>query len=160
MNSDCRVGQGIDVHRFAPDRKLILCGVNIPHELGLLGHSDADVAIHAVIDALLGAMALGDIGAWFPDTDSKYKDADSMKLLATIFADKHFDSYEIINLDLNIIAQRPKIRQYVDHMRTNLAEVLDCAPDRISIKATTTEGMGFCGREEGIAAMAVVLLGR
>lgn len=160
MCGKCRIGQGVDIHRFAPDRKLILCGVDIPHEAGLLGHSDADVAVHAIMDALLGAMALGDIGEWFPDTDSKYKNADSMKLLSMIIADKHFDSYEIINLDVNIIAQRPKVRPYVDQMKVNLAAVLDCAPDRISIKATTTEGMGFCGREEGIAAMAVVLLGK
>ena len=155
-----RIGQGFDVHRFVPDRPLILCGVAIPHHVGLLGHSDADVAVHAAMDAMLGALALGDIGEWFPDNDPAFKNANSMDLLVQIISDEHFSSYEIMNLDITIIAQRPKIKPYVDQMRTNLAEVLDCAPDRISVKATTTEGMGFCGREEGIAAMAVVLLGK
>ena len=155
-----RIGQGFDVHRFVPDRPLILCGVTIPHHLGLLGHSDADVAVHAAMDAMLGALALGDIGEWFPDSDPAFKNANSMDLLAQIISDEHFSSYEIMNLDITIIAQRPKVKPYVDQMRTNLAEVLDCAPDRVSVKATTTEGMGFCGHEEGIAAMAVVLLGK
>ncbi len=155
-----RIGQGFDVHRFVPDRPLILCGVTIPHHAGLLGHSDADVAVHAAMDAMLGALALGDIGEWFPDNDPAFKNANSMDLLVQIISDEHFSSYEIMNLDITVIAQRPKIKPYVDQMRTNLAEVLDCAPDRISVKATTTEGMGFCGREEGIAAMAVVLLGK
>ncbi|MEI8247113.1 MAG: 2-C-methyl-D-erythritol 2,4-cyclodiphosphate synthase [Lentisphaerota bacterium] len=155
-----RIGQGVDVHRFVADRPLILCGVEIPHHVGLLGHSDADVAVHAVMDAMLGALALGDIGEWFPDNDPKFKNANSMDLLVQIISDEHFSTYEIMNLDITIIAQRPKIKPYVDQMRTNLAEVLDCAPDRISVKATTTEGMGFCGREEGVAAMAVVLLGK
>jgi len=155
-----RIGQGFDVHRFVPDRPLILCGVTIPHHVGLLGHSDADVAVHAVMDAMLGALALGDIGEWFPDTDPAFKNASSMDLLVQIISDEHFSNYEIMNLDITIIAQRPRIKPYVDQMRINLAEVLDCAPDRISVKATTTEGMGFCGREEGIAAMAVVLFGQ
>ena len=155
-----RIGQGFDVHRFVADRPLVLCGVTVPHHVGLLGHSDADVAVHAVMDAMLGALALGDIGEWFPDNDPAFKNANSMDLLVQIIGDEHFSTYEIMNLDITIIAQRPKIKPYVDQMRTNLAEVLDCAPDRISVKATTTEGMGFCGREEGVAAMAVVLLGK
>ncbi len=155
-----RIGQGFDVHRFVADRPLVLCGVTIPHHVGLLGHSDADVAVHAVMDAMLGALALGDIGEWFPDNDPAFKNANSMDLLVQIIGDEHFSTYEIMNLDITIIAQRPKIKPYVDQMRTNLAGVLDCAPDRISVKATTTEGMGFCGREEGVAAMAVVLLGK
>ncbi len=155
-----RIGQGFDVHRFVADRPLVLCGVTIPYHAGLLGHSDADVAVHAVMDAMLGALALGDIGEWFPDTDPAFKNANSMELLVKIISDEHFSTYEVMNLDITIIAEHPKIKPYVDQMRTNLAEVLDCAPDRISVKATTTEGMGFCGREEGIAAMAVVLLGK
>ncbi|MFA6101255.1 MAG: 2-C-methyl-D-erythritol 2,4-cyclodiphosphate synthase [Victivallaceae bacterium] len=155
-----RIGQGFDVHRFVADRPLVLCGVTIPHHVGLLGHSDADVAVHAVMDAMLGALALGDIGEWFPDNDPAFKNANSMDLLVQIISDEHFSTYEIMNMDITIIAQRPKIKPYVDQMRTNLAGVLDCAPDRISVKATTTEGMGFCGREEGVAAMAVVLLGK
>jgi 2-C-methyl-D-erythritol 2,4-cyclodiphosphate synthase len=155
-----RIGQGFDVHRFVADRPLVLCGVTIPCHAGLLGHSDADVAVHAAMDAMLGALALGDIGEWFPDSDPAFKNANSMDLLVQIISDEHFSIYEIMNLDITIIAQRPKIKPYVDQMRTNLAEVLDCAPDRISVKGTTTEGMGFCGREEGIAAMAAVLLGK
>jgi 2-C-methyl-D-erythritol 2,4-cyclodiphosphate synthase len=155
-----RIGQGFDVHRLIPDRPLILCGVKIPHSLGLKGHSDADVAVHALMDALLGALALGDIGQWFPDTDPEYKGADSIKLLAGLLENEHFAAYEIMNIDITIIAEKPKLMPYIDQMKTNLAEVLDCAPDRVSVKATTTEGLGYCGREEGIAASAVVLLGK
>ncbi|QSH40407.1 2-C-methyl-D-erythritol 2,4-cyclodiphosphate synthase [Lentisphaerota bacterium ZTH] len=155
-----RVGHGYDVHKFATDRKLILGGVEIPHEQGLHGHSDADVAIHALMDALLGALALGDIGEIFPDDDPQYKNISSLKLLAKLLEIEHFEPYEIMNLDITIVAQSPKLRPYIDQMRTNLAEVLDCAPDRVSVKATTTERLGFCGREEGIAAYAVVLVGR
>ncbi len=153
-----RIGQGFDVHRLVEGRKLILCGVEIPHTLGLNGHSDADVALHALMDAYLGALALGDIGTWFPDTDAAYKNADSMKLLEYIIKDEHVSEYQLVNLDITIIAQRPKIAPYIDRMRSNLAALLDCAPDRISVKATTTERLGYCGREEGIAANAVVLL--
>lgn len=153
-----RIGQGFDVHRLVPGRKLILCGVDIPHSLGLLGHSDADVALHALMDAYLGALALGDIGGWFPDKDPQYKNADSMKLLAHVIKNERVSEYQLVNLDLTIIAEHPKIAPYIGRMRTNLAEILDCSPDRISIKATTTEKLGYCGREEGIAAMAVVLL--
>ena len=155
-----RIGHGFDVHRLVPDRPLILCGVNIPHHLGLEGHSDADVAVHALIDALIGALALGDIGQWFPDNAPAYKNANSIQLLANVLNDEHFDPYEIMNIDITIVAERPKIMPYIDQMRLNLAEVLDCAPDRVSVKATTTEGLGYCGREEGIAATAVVLLGK
>ncbi len=153
-----RIGQGFDVHRLVEGRKLILCGVEIPHTLGLNGHSDADVALHALMDAYLGALALGDIGTWFPDTDAAYKNADSMKLLEYIIKDEHVSEYQLVNLDITIIAQRPRIAPYIDRMRSNLAALLDCAPDRVSVKATTTERLGYCGREEGIAANAVVLL--
>ncbi len=153
-----RIGQGFDVHCLVPGRKLILCGVDIPHSLGLLGHSDADVALHALMDAYLGALALGDIGNWFPDKDPQYKNADSMSLLAQVIKHERVSEYQLVNLDLTIIAERPKISPYIGQMRTNLAEILDSSPDRISIKATTTEKLGYCGREEGIAAMAVVLL--
>lgn len=155
-----RIGHGFDVHRLVSDRPLILCGVNIPHHLGLEGHSDADVAVHALIDALIGALALGDIGQWFPDNDPAYKNSNSIQLLANVLNDEHFDPYEIMNIDITIVAERPKIMPYIDQMRLNLAEVLDCAPDRVSVKATTSEGLGYCGREEGIAATAVVLLGK
>lgn len=153
-----RIGQGFDVHRLVKDRELILCGVTIPHSLGLAGHSDADVAIHALIDAYLGALALGDIGTWFPDDDPKYKNADSMKLLETVINDQNVANYQLVNLDLTIIAQEPKIAPYINRMRSNLISVLDCSPDRVSIKATTTERLGYCGRGEGIAANAILLL--
>ena len=153
-----RIGQGFDVHRLVKDRNLILCGVTIPHSLGLAGHSDADVAVHALIDAYLGALALGDIGSWFPDNDPKYKNADSMKLLETVINDQNIAKYQLVNLDLTIVMQEPKIAPYIDRMRTNLISVLDCSPDRISIKATTTERLGYCGRGEGIAAQAVATL--
>ncbi len=153
-----RIGQGFDVHRLVKDRNLILCGVTIPHSLGLAGHSDADVAVHALIDAYLGALALGDIGSWFPDNDPKYKNADSMKLLETVINEQNIAKYQLVNLDLTIVMQEPKIAPYIDRMRTNLISVLDCSPDRISIKATTTERLGYCGRGEGIAANAILLL--
>ncbi len=153
-----RIGQGYDVHRLQSGRKLILCGVDIPHETGLLGHSDADVAVHALMDAWLGALALGDIGKWFPDNDSSYKGADSMKLLERIVADERIKEYRLSNLDVTIIAQRPKVAPYIQQMRENLARIIGCSLDQVSVKATTTEKLGFCGREEGIAAMAVILL--
>ena len=153
-----RIGQGFDVHCLVPGRKLILCGVDIPHSLGLDGHSDADVALHALMDAYLGALALGDIGQWFPDNDPQFKNADSMKLLEFIIKDERIGEFQLVNLDLTIVAEKPKIAPYIDRMRTNLAEILDCSPDRVSVKATTTEKLGYCGREEGIAALAVVLL--
>lgn len=158
MNCNLRIGQGWDVHQLVSNRKLILCGVTIPHTLGLLGHSDADVAIHAFMDALLGALALGDIGHLFPDNDPAYKDADSIVLLQKLLQLPQFRTWQLVNADLTILAQKPKIAPYIREMQQNLATALNCAPEQISIKATTTEKLGFCGREEGIAASAVVLL--
>lgn len=155
-----RIGQGYDVHQLVEGRKLILCGVPIPHATGLLGHSDADVAVHALIDAIAGALALGDIGRFFPDTDPAYKDADSMKLLEKVVNDPRVADWQIVNADLTIIAQKPKLLPYNLAMRTNLARVLTVPLDHVSVKATTTEKLGFAGREEGIAAMCVVLLER
>ncbi|MBQ4562403.1 MAG: 2-C-methyl-D-erythritol 2,4-cyclodiphosphate synthase [Clostridia bacterium] len=151
-----RIGHGYDVHRFAPDRKLILGGTEIEYELGLLGHSDADVLCHAVSDALLGALALGDIGKHFPDTDPRYKGADSIKLL------KHCVSllgeYKVSNIDATVIAQAPKLAPYIDEMRQNLAAALSIDVSRVSVKATTEENLGFTGRLEGIRAHCVALL--
>ncbi len=153
-----RTGQGFDAHRFAEGRKCIIGGVRIPYGKGLLGHSDADVLVHAIMDAVAGAMALGDIGKWFPDTDSRFKNADSMKLLSKMLSDPRLKGWKLVNLDSTVIAERPRISRHVPEMRRKLARVFSVTQDRISVKATTTERMGFCGREEGIAAMAVVLL--
>lgn len=158
MISDFRVGQGYDVHRLVEERKLILCGVEIPYELGLLGHSDADVAIHALIDALLGALALGDIGELFPDKDPQWKGADSTELLKKVLALPEFKEWRISNVDLTIIAQRPKLGIYKKEMQKRLAEVMELPPERIAVKATTTEKLGFTGRGEGIAASAIASL--
>ena len=155
-----RIGHGFDVHRLVPERKLILCGVEIPHHLGLLGHSDADVATHALMDALLGALALGDIGKLFPDTDPAYAGADSLKLLAKVLAHPALAGWELVNADLTICAEKPKIAPHREEMRRRLAAVCGVGIDRISVKATTTEKLGYTGREEGIAATAVVLLER
>lgn len=153
-----RIGQGFDVHKFAEDRELILCGVKVPCEAGLLGHSDADVAIHAVMDALLGALALSDIGTHFPDNDNAFKNIDSTLLLKKVLALPEFSSWEIGNLDLTIIAQKPKLAPFREAMRERLAQVCDIAVGNVSVKFTTTEKLGFTGRGEGIAASAVVLL--
>ncbi|NLW10355.1 MAG: 2-C-methyl-D-erythritol 2,4-cyclodiphosphate synthase [Firmicutes bacterium] len=153
-----RVGQGFDLHRLEPGRRLVLGGVEIPAPFGLAGHSDADVAVHAVIDALLGAAALGDIGELFPDDDPAYKDIDSCLLLKEVMAKLAAAGFRPINLDLTIIAQQPKIAPYREKMKKNLADLLDVAETAVSIKATTTEGLGATGRGEGIAAQAVVLL--
>ena len=153
-----RVGTGYDVHRLTEGRKLILGGVEIPFEKGLLGHSDADVAVHAVMDALLGAAALKDIGYHFPDTDPRYSGVSSMKLLEQVREMLEEQMYLIENIDVTIIAQKPKLMPRRLEMRRNLAAALDLPPDRISVKATTTEGLGFEGREEGISATCVVLL--
>lgn len=153
-----RIGQGFDVHRLVPGRKLILCGNEIPFELGLLGHSDADVAVHAVMDAVLGAMAMGDIGRIFPDSDPKYKNADSMKLLDEILSSPKLQNWKLENLDLTIIAQKPRLAEYIDSMRQKIAGAFKSDIGRISVKATTTEQLGFCGRGEGIAAMASILM--
>ncbi|MBE6390579.1 MAG: 2-C-methyl-D-erythritol 2,4-cyclodiphosphate synthase [Lentisphaerae bacterium] len=155
-----RIGQGFDVHKFAENRELFLCGVKIPCEVGLLGHSDADVAIHALMDALLGALALADIGTHFPDNDNTYKNIDSTLLLKKVLALPQFDSWHIGNLDITIIAQKPKLAPYRDAMCRRLAEVCSIPLDAVSVKFTTTEKLGFTGRGEGIAASAVVLLGK
>ena len=151
-----RIGFGYDVHRLTPNRRLVLCGADIPYELGLLGHSDADVAVHALMDAILGALALGDIGHLFPDSDPKYKDADSMALLREVIAKMEELGYALGNLDITIIAERPKLAPYIAEMRKNLAAAFGCGPDRVSVKATTEEGLGLAGN--GIGANAVVLL--
>ena len=153
-----RIGHGYDVHRLVPDRALILGGVTVPHELGLLGHSDADVLTHAVMDALLGACALGDIGKLFPDTDEAYRGISSLKLLAHVLDRIREAGYGIENIDVTLIAQRPKLAPYIPEMRRTLADVLALDIGQISIKATTEERLGFTGREEGIACHCVCLL--
>lgn len=153
-----RIGHGYDVHALVEGRKLILGGVEIEYSKGLLGHSDADVLIHALCDALLGAAALGDIGRHFPDTDPVYEGADSRELLRRVVS--LLPDFKIVNADITAIAQAPKLLPYIERMRSNLADVLGIGIDRINIKATTTERLGFIGREEGIAAEAVVLLER
>lgn len=155
-----RIGHGYDVHRLTPGRKLILGGVLIPYEKGLLGHSDADVLSHAISDALLGALALGDIGKWFPDTDERYKGADSLVLLKHVVDMLVERGWQVGNIDATILAQRPKLRDYIDTMRENLAKVCRVLPDQVSVKATTEEGLGFTGKGDGIAAHAVCLLTR
>ena len=153
-----RVGLGYDVHKLVEGRALILGGVKVPHTLGLLGHSDADVLVHAIMDALLGAAALGDIGKHFPDTDSAYKGADSMKLLAHVKELIEEKGYVVENIDATIIAQKPKLRPYIEEMELNIAKVLGIEKDQINVKATTEERLGFTGREEGMAAQAVCCL--
>lgn len=153
-----RIGHGYDVHRLVPERKLILGGVEIPYSLGLLGHSDADVLLHAVIDALLGAAALGDIGKLFPDSDPKYKDISSMLLLERAMEKIRQKGLRVGNVDVTVIAQRPKLLSYIPQMRENLARALDLPLDRVNVKATTEEGLGFTGSGEGIACHAVSLL--
>ncbi|MBC8259917.1 MAG: 2-C-methyl-D-erythritol 2,4-cyclodiphosphate synthase [SAR324 cluster bacterium] len=152
-----RTGIGFDVHALTVDRPLIIGGVDIPHPLGLLGHSDADVLAHAVMDALLGALALGDIGQHFPDTDSKYQGADSMELLSHVQMLAAEKGFVCVNLDSIIMAENPKMSPHISEMRTNLAAALKLKTDQVSIKATTTERLGLIGREEGIAAQAIVL---
>ncbi|WP_026478126.1 2-C-methyl-D-erythritol 2,4-cyclodiphosphate synthase [Alkaliphilus transvaalensis] len=151
-----RVGMGYDVHRLVEGRKLILGGVEIPYDKGLLGHSDADVLLHAIKDALLGAAALGDIGKHFPDTDEKYKDVDSLKLLEVVVAMLEDKGYRINNLDATIIAEKPKMAPYIEQMRENIAEAMKVAVEDVNVKATTTEGLGFTGKGKGIAAEAIV----
>ena len=153
-----RIGHGYDVHRVVEGRKLILCGVNIPWDKGLLGHSDADVAVHALMDAILGAAALGDIGHLFPDTDPAYAGADSILLLKEVCCRAGEAGYRFSNGDITILAQRPKLAPYIREMRSRLAEAMETEPGRVSVKATTEEGLGFTGTGEGIAAHAVVLL--
>lgn len=158
MQLPFRTGFGYDVHAFAEGRKLILGGIEIPHEKGLLGHSDADVLLHAISDALLGALGLGDIGKHFPDTDEKYKNADSAKLLERVYELIKENGYVLGNVDAVIVMQRPKVAKFIPGMRERTAQVLESEAGQVSIKATTTEHLGFTGREEGVAAYATVLL--
>lgn len=155
MMPQFRIGCGYDVHKLVEDRKLIICGVEVPYEKGLLGHSDADVALHALMDALLGAAAMGDIGKHFPDTDERFKGADSMQLTLHVKKLLQEAGWQVNNIDVTIIAQRPKLAGYIAEMRTNVAKVLDVAESAVNVKATTTEKLGFTGRGEGIAAEAV-----
>lgn len=153
-----RIGHGYDAHKFAENRKCIICGVEVPFEKGLAGHSDADVAVHALMDALLGAAALGDIGQMFPDIDDKWKDADSIKLLEAVMQRLNDNGYSFGNCDITIVAQKPKMKAYIPQMRQNIADAVKCDVGQVSVKATTEEGMGFTGRVEGISAHAVVII--
>jgi 2-C-methyl-D-erythritol 2,4-cyclodiphosphate synthase len=153
-----RIGNGFDVHALAAGRALVIGGVTIPFDRGLLGHSDADVLLHAIANAILGALALGDLGRHFPDTDPQLKDADSRQLLRQVFALVSTRGYGIGNVDATVIAQAPKLAPHIDTMRRNIAEDLQCDVSQVSVKATTTESLGFTGREEGIAALATALL--
>lgn len=157
---DFRIGQGYDVHRLTEGRRLVLGGVEIPWEKGLLGHSDADVLLHALMDALLGAAALGDIGAIFPDNNPRYEGADSLQLLRDVRALLEEKGWQIVNVDATVIAQRPKLAPYIPLMRERIAAALDTDVSRVSVKATTEEHLGFTGRGEGISAQAVALLCR
>ena len=158
MRGDMRIGSGYDVHRMTKGRELVLGGVKIPCERGLLGHSDADVLVHAVMDALLGAAALGDIGRHFPDSDEKYRGISSLKLLEQVGALVQQEHYIVGNIDATIIAQRPKLAPFIELMRDNIAAVLGISRSQVNVKATTEEGLGFTGSGEGIAAQAAVLL--
>ncbi|KAF0993506.1 2-C-methyl-D-erythritol 2,4-cyclodiphosphate synthase [Geobacillus sp. TFV-3] len=153
-----RIGQGFDVHQLVEGRPLIIGGVTIPYEKGLLGHSDADVLLHAVADACLGAIGAGDIGRHFPDTDPRFQDADSAELLAHVWALVRQEGYRLVNADCTIIAQKPKMAPYIEEMRAVIARLLEAERSQVNVKATTTEKLGFTGRGEGIAAQAVVLL--
>lgn len=153
---DIRIGNGFDVHKLEEGRRLILCGVEIPWERGLVGHSDADAALHALSDALLGAAGMGDIGRHFPDTEERYKDADSAELTEIVMEMLRREGWSVNNADVTIIAQRPKLALFMEKMRERVAEILRVETERVNIKATTTEALGFVGRGEGMAAMAVV----
>ena len=155
---DIRIGNGYDVHKLVEGRDLILGGVKIDYEKGLLGHSDADVLLHAIMDAILGAMADEDIGYHFPDTSDDYLDIDSRVLLRRVYAMVKEEGYSISNIDATIIMQRPKLRQYIDEMRANIAKDLEISIDKVSVKATTTENLGFEGREEGVSCIASTIL--
>ena len=155
---DFRVGFGFDVHRLVEGRELWLCGVKVPYEFGLLGHSDADVAAHALCDALLGAAALRDIGYHFPDNDNKYKGIDSMRLLAEVCKKLKLSGWEPVNVDITISAEKPKLSPYIEIMQATIAQTIELDASCVGIKATTTEGLGFTGRGEGIAAQAVALI--
>ncbi|TDL30573.1 2-C-methyl-D-erythritol 2,4-cyclodiphosphate synthase [Jeotgalibacillus sp. S-D1] len=153
-----RIGQGYDVHQLTEGRPLILGGITIPHEKGLLGHSDADVLLHVVADAALGAIGAGDIGKHFPDTDPAFKGADSGKLLTHVWELVKKEGYSLGNIDCTIIAQKPKMAPHIESMQRRIAELLEASPNQVNVKATTTEKLGFAGREEGIAAQATILL--
>jgi 2-C-methyl-D-erythritol 2,4-cyclodiphosphate synthase len=153
-----RIGQGFDVHQLTEGRPLIIGGITIPYEKGLLGHSDADVLLHTISDACLGAIGEGDIGKHFPDTDPNFKDADSAKLMEHVWQLVKDRGYELVNADCTIIAQKPKMAPYIQQMKERIAELLDASPEQINVKATTTEKLGLTGRGEGIASQAVVLL--
>ena len=153
-----KIGHGYDVHKLVEGRDLIIGGVNIPHNLGLLGHSDADVLLHAISDSLLGALALGDIGKHFPDTDEQYKDANSLELLACVYELLKEKGYEVGNVDATVLAEEPKLAPYIPQMHLNIARALEVELDCISVKATTEEGLGFTGEKKGIAAHAVCLV--
>ncbi|MGM0525583.1 MAG: 2-C-methyl-D-erythritol 2,4-cyclodiphosphate synthase [Pseudomonadota bacterium] len=153
-----RVGHGYDVHKWGADKPLILAGVNIPHHSGLIAHSDGDVVLHAITDALLGAMALGDIGQHFPDTDNRYKGADSMLLLQEALRLASEKKFAVANLDVTVVAQAPKLASYIQPMRESIAKGLNTTIDAVNVKATTTEKLGFVGREEGIACHCVMLM--
>lgn len=157
---DFRIGQGLDVHAFASGDHIMLGGVKIPHSKGVAAHSDGDVALHALCDALLGALALGDIGQHFPPGDDQFRDADSADLLADVYQMLASDGWKIVNLDLTIACEQPRITPHVASMRAVMASILQTSESAVSVKATTTEKLGFCGRGEGIAAMAVVLIQR
>ena len=158
LENKMRIGTGYDVHKLVDNRKLMLGGVEVPHELGLLGHSDADVLLHAIMDAMLGAAALGDIGKHFPDNDEQYRGISSLKLLEHVNTLIMKQGYVVGNIDATIIAQRPKLRPYIEQMQENIAKTLQIAIDQVNVKATTEERLGFTGREEGISAQAVCLL--
>ena len=158
--ADMRIGHGFDVHKLVPGRKLILGGVEIPYEFGLLGHSDADVLIHALMDAMLGACAMGDIGHLFPDNDDRFLGADSIKLMKEVVRVTGEEGWQLSNCDVTVICQKPKLAEYIDRMRENIADAAGVEPGQVSVKATTTEALGFTGRGEGIAAEAVCLLTR
>ena len=158
--TNLRIGHGYDVHRLVSDRALILGGVNIPYEKGLLGHSDADVLLHAVMDAVLGALGAGDIGRHFPDADEAYRGANSMTIAKTVAKMMQNAGYTVGNIDATVIAQRPKLSPYIEKMRGNIAAAFDCAPECVNVKATTEEGLGFTGTGEAIAAHAVCLLAK
>lgn len=153
-----RVGQGIDVHAFGPGDKIVIGGTVIPHCYGLVAHSDGDVLLHALCDALLGAAALGDIGQHFPDSDPAWANADSRALLRLVMAKVRARGFKVVNVDATIVAQQPRMATYIPYMQRNIAEDLQCPPDCVNVKATTTERLGFNGREEGITALAVVLI--
>ena len=153
-----RVGHGYDVHRLLEGRELIIGGVSIPHTLGLLGHSDADVLLHAIMDSILGALSLGDIGKHFPDSDARYSGISSVLLLSHVYEMMNQKNAKIVNIDCTVIAQKPKLAPYIEQMRATIAKTLSCEIERINVKATTEEGLGFSGREEGISAHAVCAL--